>query len=422
MEEFIVEGGKPLSGKVKISGAKNAALPIMAASLLTEAEVVVENVPDVVDVRTMAELLSGLGVKIESDDGSLRLDASGRISLEAPYEVVKRMRASYYVLAPLIARFKKARVSLPGGCAIGARPIDLHLKGMRELGCEIDILHGYLDAKTSGLVGKHIYLCGSKGPSVGATINVMFAATIAKGKTVIEGAACEPEVVDCANFLNSIGGKIEGAGTTVIRIKGVRHLRGGRYCIIPDRIETGTIACAAAITRGEVEMVSCRPEHLVAVIEKIREAGVEIEVGKRSLLIAKCRKLRPVNVAVDHYPGFPTDMQAQIMALMTVVTGTSVITETIFENRFMHVPELLRMGAQIKIDGSHAVVTGVKRLTGAPVMASDLRASAALVLAALVADGQTRISRVYHLDRGYESFDEKMRILGARIERVEEDE
>lgn len=422
MEQVIIKGGKPLSGKVKVSGAKNAALPIMAGALLTDHEVIIENVPNVVDVKTMAELLSGIGVKVQLDRGSLKLDASGEIELEAPYEVVKRMRASYYVLGPLIARFKKSRVSLPGGCAIGARPVDLHLKGMRELGCQIDILHGYIDVKTSGLTGKHIYLSGSKGPSVGATINVMLASTLAKGETIIEGAACEPEVVDCANFLNSMGSKIEGAGTTIIKIKGVKRLKGGKYRIIPDRIETGTYACAAAITSGKVEIVDCCPEHLGAVIEKLRETGVQIEVGRRSLSIGKSRKLLPVDVTVDHYPGFPTDMQAQIMALMTVVSGTSVITETIFENRFMHVPELLRMGAQIRIDGNHAIVAGVKRLTGAPVMASDLRASAALVLAALRADGETRISRVYHLDRGYEFFDEKMRRLGARIERIEGDE
>ncbi len=422
MEQFVVKGGRPLSGKVKISGAKNAALPIMAASLLTEGEVVIENVPNVVDVKTMAELLSCLGVKIRFDGGAVRLDASGKIGLEAPYEMVKRMRASYYVLGPLIGRFKRAKVSLPGGCAIGARPVDLHLKGMRELDCEIDIMHGYIDAKTSGLVGKHIFLSGSKGPSVGATINVMLAATLARGKTTIEGAACEPEVIDCADFLNSIGARIEGAGTTIMKVKGVRHLKGGKYRIIPDRIETGTFACAAAITRGEVEITGCHPDHLGVVIESLRDAGVRVEVGRRSLSIGKSGKLHPIDVTVDHYPGFPTDMQAQIMALMTVVSGTSVITETIFENRFMHVLELLRMGARIRIDGNHAIVTGVKKLTGAPVMASDLRASVALVLAALVAGGETCISRVYHLDRGYESFDEKMRELGARIERVEEDE
>lgn len=422
MERFVVKRGKPLSGKVRISGAKNAALPIMAASLLTEDEIIIDNVPHVEDVRTMAELLSILGVKVQFEGSSLRLDASGEIGLEAPYEVVKRMRASYYVLGPLIARFKRARVSLPGGCAIGARPVDLHLKGMRELGCDIDILHGYIDAKTSKLTGTHIFLSGVKGPSVGATINVMFASTLAKGETVIEGAACEPEVQDCADFLNSIGGKIEGAGTPVIRIKGVKHLKGGRHYIIPDRIEAGTYACAAAITKGEVQIVNCFPEHLGAVIEKLKEAGVTIEVGRRSLFVSGTGKQHPINVSVDHYPGFPTDMQAQVMALMTVVSGTSVITETIFENRFMHVPELVRMGAQIRIDGNHAIVTGVKRLTGAPVMASDLRASAALVLAALVAYGETHISRVYHLDRGYESFDKKMRSLGANIERVKEDE
>ena len=422
MEAFIVKGGRSLSGKIKASGAKNAALPIMAASLLTEGEIVVSNVPDLADVKTMAELLSGLGVEVRFDDGSVTLDASGDIGVEAPYDVVKRMRASYYVLGPLIARFRKAKVSLPGGCAIGARPIDLHLRGMRALGCDIDVVHGYLDARASGLLGTHIHLSGPKGPSSGATINVMFAATLAKGSTVIEGAACEPEVIDCADFLNCIGGRVEGAGTPIIKVKGVRRLGAGEYRIIPDRIETGTIACAAAITRGEVEIAGCRPEHLGAVIEKMREAGVSIEVRKRSLFVGRTGKLRPVSVTVNHYPGFPTDMQAQMMALMTVVSGTSVVTETIFENRFMHVPELLRMGAHIKVDGNHAVVTGVKRLTGAPVMASDLRASAALVLAALVADGQTRISRVYHLDRGYESFDTKMRKLGARIERVKNDE
>jgi UDP-N-acetylglucosamine 1-carboxyvinyltransferase len=421
MEQLLIKGGTPLVGRVRISGAKNAALPIMAASLLTQREIRIENLPDVVDVRTMGRLLSHLGVKVSFSRSSVTLDASGELELEAPYNLVKRMRASYYVLGPLVARLGEARVSLPGGCAIGARPIDLHLKGMRQLGCEIDISQGYIHARTSGLVGKHLFISGTKGPSVGATINVMLASTLAKGKTILEGAACEPEVTDCADFLNSIGARIEGAGSPIVTVRGVKHLRGGKHRIIPDRIEAGTYACAAAITRGELEIVRCRPEHMKAVLEKLTEAGVVIEVEKRSLLVRTPGKLRPTNTTVDQYPGFPTDMQAQMTALMAVVPGTSVITETIFENRFMHVPELLRMGANMRVEGNHAIVTGVKKLTGAPVMASDLRASVALVLAGLVAGGQTRISRIYHLDRGYDSFDEKMRRLGARMERVKED-
>jgi len=418
VDRFVIKGGTSLSGRVTISGAKNATLPIMAASLLAEGETTIENIPDVVDVRTMGELLALLGAKVRFDTHSVAVDASGEIGVEAPYDVVKRMRASYYVLGPLIARFKRARVSVPGGCAIGARPVDLHLKGMKELGCDVRIVHGYIDAKTSGLTGTHMLLSGPKGPSVGATINVMLASSLAKGETIIEGAACEPEVVDCADFLACMGARIEGAGTSIISVRGVKRLKGVKYRIIPDRIEAGTFACAAAITKGEVEIAGCIPDHVGAVIERLREAGVKLEVGKKRLFVRSSEKLRPVNVTIACYPGFPTDMQAQMMALMSVVSGTSVITETIFENRFMHVPELTRMGAQIRIDGNHAIVTGVKKLTGAPVMASDLRASAALVLAGLVAGGETHVSRVYHLDRGYESFDEKMRGLGARIERI----
>jgi UDP-N-acetylglucosamine 1-carboxyvinyltransferase len=421
MEQLLIKGGTPLVGRVRISGAKNAALPIMAASLLTRREIVIENLPDVVDVRTMGRLLSHLGVKVSFGRSSVTLDASGELKPEAPYNLVKRMRASYYVLGPLVARLGEARVSLPGGCAIGARPIDLHLKGMKELRCELDISHGYIHARTSALVGNHLFISGTKGPSVGATINVMLASTLAKGKTILEGAACEPEVADCADFLNSIGARIEGAGTPIVTVRGVKHLRGGKHRIIPDRIEAGTYACAAAITRGELEIVRCRPEHMKSVLEKLTEAGAVIEVERRSLLVRTPGKLRPTDITVDQYPGFPTDMQAQMTALMAMVPGTSVITETIFENRFMHVPELVRMGANIRVEGNHAIVTGVKKLTGAPVMASDLRASVALVLAGLVAGGQTRISRIYHLDRGYDSFDEKMRRVGAQMERVEED-
>jgi len=420
LDKFIIEGGKKLRGKVKISGSKNAALPIMASCLLASGKSVIKNVPLVQDVWTMKKMLETLGAQVDFRDGSLIIDSSGDLHYEAPNDLIKTMRASYYVLGPLLARLGRARVSLPGGCAIGVRPIDLHLKGLRSLGARIKISHGYIEAKGNGLKGAKIFLGGPHGSSVGATINVMMGAVLAKGKTIIQFAACEPEVKDTANFLNKMGAKIEGVGTSLLSIEGVPELKGVEYTIIPDRIEAGTFALAAAITRGEVEIENCNPLHFQSVWEKLEEMGVRVISGEDSFQVKRRGKLKPSEVKVAPYPGFPTDLQAPMMALMAITEGISVITETIFENRFLHVGELMRMGADITIQGNSAIVKGVKRLSGAPVMASDLRGSAALVLAGLVAEGETHISRVYHLDRGYERFEKKLESLGAKIRRVKE--
>jgi UDP-N-acetylglucosamine 1-carboxyvinyltransferase len=420
LDRFIIEGGHRLEGRVAAAGSKNSVLPIMAACLLAEEPSVIHNVPRVVDVRTMMRVLENLGVRVELRGHTLHVDPSGLKGYEAPYELVKRMRASYYVLGPLLARQGRARVSLPGGCAIGARPVDLHLRGMVDLGAKVAIEHGYIVARARSLRGDEIHIEGVHGPSVGATINVMMAAALARGSTVIEGAACEPEVEDVAHFLNAMGVTIVGAGTTRIEMTGAKRLNGVEYRIIPDRIEVGTLAIGAAITGGSVRITRCRPQHLQAVIDVLRRAGVPVEGRGASLFVKGGGKRRPVDVKVAPYPGFPTDMQAQMTALMAVTPGISVVTETIFENRFMHLPELRRMGADITIEDSTAIVRGVEKLSGAPVMASDLRASAALILAGLVARGETSVSRVYHLDRGYEEFEVKLRSLGARIERVSE--
>ncbi len=420
MDKFRIKGGVSLKGRVRVSGAKNASLPIMAACLLTEGVSVVKNVPNVRDVWTMKAVLEHIGCNVEfhTDEHTLVIDATNVCNFDAPYELVKQMRASYYVLGPLLARFHKARVSLPGGCAIGARPVDLHIRGLRALGACVDIEHGYIDAKAETLKGEYIFLEGARGPSVGATINVMMCAVLADGETVIEGAAREPEVSDVANFLRKMGAKIEGDGTSVIRIQGVKGLSPAEYSVIPDRIEAGTYILAGAITKGEIEIVGLRPEHLTAFLDKLKEAGVRLDVGNDNVCVYPTDELLSVDVKIAPYPGFPTDLQAQMMALMCVSRGISVISETIFENRFMHVPELQRLGADITLDGHNAIVKGVGHLSGAPVMASDLRASAALVLAGLVADGETEVLRVYHIDRGYEGIEEKLNALGARIERV----
>ena len=416
MDKIRVVGGKPLAGRVEISGAKNAALPAMAASLLTAESVYLENIPYVRDILTSRKLLQEMGAEAEVlKDGSARLKAADIHSPEAPYELVKTMRAAILVLGPLMARFKKARISLPGGCAIGARPVNLHLMGLQRMGATCDVVHGYVEASTEGLHGSRILM---DTVTVTGTENLMMAATLAEGETVLDNAACEPEVSDLAGLLRSMGAEIEGDGTRTIRIRGVKELHGCRYRVIPDRIEAGTFAVAAAITRGDVEVCNCCPRHLTAVLTQLEQTGAEITLGSDSF---RARGKDPVvsrNVSTYPYPAFPTDMQAQYMALMTQGDGSAVITETIFENRFMHALELIRMGAEISIDGRQARVKGGRPLSGARVQASDLRASASLILAALVASGETWVDRVYHLDRGYCRIEEKLACLGAEIERV----
>jgi len=415
MKSIIINGGKRLEGEVTISGAKNAALPIITASLLCEGEHRIANVPSLVDVKTLARILRNMGVDIELTDHAAVIDASRLASPEAPYDLVRTMRASVLVLGPLVARFGKARVSLPGGCAIGARPVNLHIRGLQKMGAVVDIEHGYVVARAKRLKGAHIYF---DIVTVTGTENLMMAATLAEGETILENAAREPEVVDLAHALIQMGAKIEGAGSDVIRITGVETLKPMNYRVLPDRIETGTFVIAAAITGGAVTIRDCNAGHLDALLTKVSEAGAEIRPGDGSITVRGNRDIRPVDVKTLPYPGFPTDMQAQFMSLMALAGGTSVINETIFENRFTHVAELRRMGANIVIEGRSAVVKGVAKLSGAPVMATDLRASASLILAGLAAEGQTEISRIYHLDRGYESIEEKLSALGADIKRV----
>ena len=420
MDKLVIYGGKRLNGIVEINGAKNAALPIMAGTLLVEGEFIIHNIPLVRDVFTMAEVLETLGAKVKIEDHTAIIDTRGAVGYEAPYELVKKMRASYYVLGPLVSRLGRARVSLPGGCAIGARPVDLHIKGLRELSVRVNLVHGYIEAEVERVIGKEIFLEGVKGPSVGATINTMMAAVRCSGKTIIDGAAMEPEVVDVANFLRTMGAEISGAGTRRIEITGVKKLNPVEYTIIPDRIEAGTYAVSGVITGGDIVLRNVIPEHLDAVLRKLEETGADIKRRGREIRVKGQGRIRSTDIRVSPYPGFPTDMQAQFMALLCIADGVSVITETIFENRFMHVPELMRMGADLTIDGQNVVVRGKPSLSGAPVMASDLRASAALVIAGLVATGKTEVSRVYHIDRGYERVEEKLKRLGAEIWRVRE--
>ena len=418
MDKLIIRGGAPLRGQVEVSGAKNAALPAMVASLLTEESIRLHRIPQLGDVRTIIGLLNHLGVSVEGrgqEPISLRADRIDRF--EAPYQLVKTMRASVLVLGPLLARFGRARVSLPGGCAIGTRPINLHLAALEKMGATVSLDAGYVEAKAPRLKGARITF---EGQTVTGTENLMMAATLADGVTVLENAACEPEVTDLAALLNRMGARIEGAGTPTISIEGASHLHGAEHEVIPDRIETGTFMVAAAITGGDVTINRCLPYHLEAVTEKLRETGVLVEETDCSIRVLGDGHVRGVNIRTHPYPGFATDMQAQMMALMSIAQGSSVITETVFENRFMHVNELLRMGADIKVVGTTAFVHGVPTLSGAPVMATDLRASASLVLAGLAAQGITTISRVYHLDRGYESIEQKLLGLGASIERVAE--
>ena len=416
MEKLFIQGGRRLSGTVKISGAKNAVLPVIAASLLASTPSVIEEIPDLDDVKTITEVLQYLGLTTRwQEPGSLFIDSTGVKSCEASYELVRKMRASFLVMGPLLSRFQEARISLPGGCAIGSRPIDLHLKGFEALGAEIILGHGFIEARAPhGLQGAKIYL---DFPSVGATENIMMAASLAKGQTIIENAAQEPEIVDLANYLNSMGANVRGAGTNAIRIEGVRQLTGTTYAVIPDRIEAGTYMAAAAITGGDVVLKNVLFEHMKPLVAKLKEAGVSIDVEVDQIRVNATEGLRAADIKTLPYPGFPTDMQAQFMALMTVAKGSSVITETVFENRFMHVDELKRMGANIKIDGRIAMVDGVARLAGCPVTATDLRAGAALVVAALAAEGRTEIGSVHHIDRGYDRIVDKLKGLGADISR-----
>lgn len=416
MDKLLIQGGLPLSGEVRISGAKNAALPILCAGLLTADTLRVENVPHLRDVTTMLELLVQMGVSVSVDERmGVDLHGGGVNNLVAPYDLVKTMRASILVLGPMLARFGEARVSLPGGCAIGLRPVDLHIKGLQAMGAEIHIEHGYVQARAGRLKGARIFM---DLVSVTGTENLMMAAALADGVTVIENAAREPEVVDLAQCLTVMGAKIEGAGTDVITIQGVPELHGATHRVMPDRIETGTFLVAAAATGGSIKVKDTRADILDAVLDKLREAGAHVEWAEDWIFLEAPGPINAVNVRTAPYPAFPTDMQAQFMVLNTIARGTAVITETIFENRFMHVQELQRMGADIEVEGNSAVVRGVDGLGGATVMATDLRASASLVLAGLIAQGETLVDRIYHLDRGYECIEEKLSQLGARIRRV----
>ena len=415
MDKIIVEGGRPLKGEVNISGAKNAALPILVSSLLTDGLCTFSNVPNLKDIESIKQLLSHLGAKIETDEDVVKIDAGNILNHEAPYDLVRKMRASILVLGPLVARLKKARVSLPGGCAIGARPINLHLKGLACLGASIELKHGYVEAYAKKLKGSEIYLDIA---TVTGTENIMMAAVLAKGSTVIHNAAREPEIIALADVLNKMGADIRGAGTSAITIMGVSSLSPVSVSIIPDRIETGTFMVAAALTGGDVKLLGTEPDHVEAVIHKLSLTGARIKTDGKNIRVKGIDNIASVDVKTLPYPGFPTDMQAQFMVLMSVARGLSLIFETVFENRFIHVGELKRMGADITIAGNAAMIKGVKMLSGAPVMASDLRASASLILAGLVAHGKTEINRVYHLDRGYEALEEKFAGLGAAIKRV----
>ncbi|MBK8870907.1 MAG: UDP-N-acetylglucosamine 1-carboxyvinyltransferase [Elusimicrobia bacterium] len=414
MDSFVVKGGKRLAGAVRVSGSKNAALPCLFATLLTDHEVVLDNVPDLQDIRTAVRLLERLGKRVTVRLGRVTVCKKGVLKERAPYDLVRRMRASAVVMGPLLARLGKADVSLPGGCAIGARPINFHLKAFESMGVKISVQEGYILAQ-GRLKGCRVKLPFA---SVGATENILMAASLAQGRTVLDNAAREPEITDLARLLTAMGARIHGAGTARIVIEGVKTLAGAHHRVIPDRIEAGTLLIAAAMTRGKVKLTDIDPSHLGAVIEALRRAGLNVSHSSNTLEAAWVRSLKPVSIKTRVYPGFPTDMQAQWMALMAVTPGRSVIQEDIFENRFLHAQELVRMGARIDVRGARAVIEGVPRLSGCPLMVSDLRAGAALVLAGLVARGQTRVLRVYHLDRGYERLEKKLRFLGANMRRV----
>jgi UDP-N-acetylglucosamine 1-carboxyvinyltransferase len=419
MDCLSIKGGVPLYGDVQISGAKNSVLPIMAATLLTSEPCVIRRVPDLSDVRFMGDILRSLGAEVKFEGDTVTVHAKA-INGHGDYDLIRKMRGSICILGPLLARLRKAHVSLPGGCVIGTRPIDLHLKAMRALGARITIEEGYVCAAANRLIGSEIFLGGRAGPTVLGTDNLMMAATLAEGITVIESAACEPEVEDLANFLRSMGAKISGAGSPFIRVTGVEELHGTDYEVIPDRIEAATFAIAAAVTDGEITLQGARPDHMHAILDKLREAGVDVARKGNAITVRRGGRLQPVDITTQPYAGFPTDVQAQMMVLMTLTEGISIITERIFESRFTHASELTRLGADIAIEGPSAIVKGGLPLSGAQIMASDLRASAALVLAGLVAKGETLVKRIYHLDRGYERIDAKLGGLGARVQRVPE--
>jgi len=419
MDSLLIKGGVPLHGEVQISGAKNAVLPIMAATLLTSEPCTIRRVPNLSDVRFMAQILTWLGAQVKVDGDTVHVHAK-KIKGAGEYDLIRKMRGSICIMGPLLGRLKKATVSLPGGCVIGARPINLHLKGFQSLGAKVTIEGGYVHASAKRLIGSAMFLGGRSGSTVLGTANVMMAATLAEGVTLIESAACEPEVVDLANFLNAMGARIVGAGSPTITITGVKELHGAEHEVIPDRIEAATYAIAAAVTNGHVTLRGARADHMHAILDKLKDSGVKVDRSGPDITIRRNGRLKPIDITTLPYSGFPTDAQAQMMALMAITPGISIITERIFESRFMHVSELARLGADIEIEGPSAIVKGGKPLSGAPVMASDLRASAALVLAGLAARGTTQVNRVYHIDRGYEKIDVKLRQLGARIERVEE--
>jgi len=421
VDSFVITGGNRLRGKLAVNGSKNAALPIMAASILTDGETVLRGVPQLEDVKHLTGLLERLGVNVSRDEkGGLHLKVEDEMNCHAEYELVRKMRASVCVMGPLLAKRRAAQVSLPGGCNIGDRPIDLHLQGMKCLGAEEELISGDIHLRAKRLKGTEIFLGGPFGSTVLGTANVMMAAVLAEGTTTIESAACEPEVIDLANYLNACGAHITGQGTPRITIEGVKELHGCEHTIIPDRIEAGTFMIAAAITNGDVVLTNCRLDHLMALVDRLRAIGVNVERTAEGVQVSSSRRLEPVSVTTQPYPGFPTDLQAQIMALLCLADGNSIITEKIFPDRFVHVAELNRMGARLRKEGPTVIVEGVKHLIGAPVMASDLRASAALVVAGLVAKGKTKVSRVYHIDRGYERIEHRLNLVGADIQRVAE--
>ena len=416
MDKFVIIGGNELNGTIRVSGAKNAVLPLMAAALLAEGKSVIRNVPDLRDTRTMAKLLSIIGADVVFEDGVMEIDASGANNPEAPYELVKTMRASFYVLGPLTARFGRARISLPGGCAWGPRPVDLHLKGIEALGAKVTLDDGYINTKADRLKGATIKLAVS---SVGATGNLLMAAATADGETVIENAAMEPEIVCLTDFLNRMGADISGRGTDMLRIKGVDQLQAVNMDVIPDRIEAGTYLVAAAAVGGDVTVDGAEPEHLKAIIDKLKESGANVDIDGKKISVSSEGRLKATDVDTEVYPGYPTDMQAQWIALMSTASGKSVVTDTIYKDRFTHVAELVRLGVDVTLKGNSALVRGVKNLKGAPVMSTDIRASASLIIAGLMAEGRTDLHRIYHIDRGYDNIEKKLRGIGADISREE---
>ena len=421
MQKFIVNGGTKLKGTVKIGGSKNAVLPIaVAAAILGDNISVLHNVPNLTDVKTLSAVLEGLGASITRKNGSLYIEPINRMEFEAPYDLVRQMRASIYVLGPLVAKLGRAKVSFPGGCAIGPRPVDLHIRGLEKLGAKVEVKRGYIYAQADRLVGAEIDLLGQHGPSVGATANVMMAATLADGETVINGAACEPHICDLANFLNAMGATIEGIGTSTLKIEGVRQLKGTEHNVISDDIEAGTFMVASAITNGDVYVEGIKPHQVTAVTEKLVASGVQLDWDDNGVRVTTPDKLNAIDVETAPFPGFPTDMQAQFMGLLSLASGTSNITENVHTDRFIHAAELNRMGADIRLEGRKAIISGASSLSGAPVMASDLRAGAVLVIAGIAAAGESTVSRIYHIDRGYEAIEKKLNALGADIVRANE--